>query len=300
MNSDNEFHIFGHPVTLDAPEETAAWIKQRWPIPYARRGARPIHIRQGAIGWDEKLPAFDSAVYDIMTSGQLTPGGFVLRLGESLVKADLYGASAEITFSGEMQAVHSLLWVAVSEAIRLGGLLPFHASAFARDGRCVVLMAPSKTGKSTTLVSALLAGYQPVAEDILWIDPATLEVFGNDREIRLWADSLERFKRQLPAATQRPSDGKYAVPLEALPGYPPENCRLHRFVVLRRDLSQPSRLETVPELELVKTLWESGCVPIDRRGREQAQAGISELCRKVQYTGLLIGSTPLDFVPLFS
>jgi len=299
MNSD-DLQVFGHPLLLDVPEATADWIRQRWPVPCTRSGARPIAISRSEVGWNEQLESFDCFAFESTIKAQLTPDGFALRLDGTLLHAELGNDVFRITLSGDMQLAQTLLWAAMSEVIRLGGLLPFHAAAVANNGRCAVLMAPSKTGKSTTLVSAALAGYQPLAEDMLWIDPAALDVYGNDREIRLWTDSLERFGTQLPAATRRLSDGKFVVPLEALPGYQPGSCKLHKFVVLRRDLSQPSAWVSVPELELVRTLWESGCVPITIQARDLAQSGISALCRKVPYSGLQIGATSLDLTPLFA
>jgi len=69
-------------------------------------------------------------------------------------------------------------------------------------------------------------------------------------------------------------------------------------VVLKRDLSRPSAWEPVPELELVRTLWESSCVPITLRARALAQEGIAALSRKIHSAKLVIGATPLDFGPL--
>lgn len=133
------------------------------------------------------------------------------------------------------------LYLALNEALRASGLIPLHAAILVRDGVATALVAPSGTGKSTTLLRALAAGYTPVAEDLAWLDPDSLEVHGWDRGIRLWPETIERFLPHLAGAPwSTDTDGKLfldytALGIERLPG-----ARLSRVIRLERNVARPA------------------------------------------------------------
>jgi hypothetical protein len=297
--TDNHFHVLGHPLLLNVPADAADWIMRLWPATSRRRGGRPIRFQTGEVKWDEQAPTQEICVFEQRIDIQVTSDGFILRLGTGLLQTHIEESRVTITLCGAITSMAMPIWIAVGESIRLDGLIPFHASAPAREGRCAMLIAPSKTGKSTTLVTAALAGYLPVGEDMIWVDPATREVHTSDGEIRLWPDSMQRFSAHFPTATQRP-DGKYRIPLETLPGYPAGDSKLCRIVVLRRDLTRASTWESLPQLELVRALWEATGVPITDKARKTVEAAIESLIRDMPFCKLTIGNTPLDFGPLLS
>lgn len=295
--TDNHFHVLGHPLLMNVPADVADWIMRLWPRASLRRGRRPIQFQTGEVRWDEQAPAQEICVFEQRIEIQVTGDGFILRLNTGSLQTHIEESRITITLCGTITSMAMPIWMSVGESIRLDGLIPFHASAIARAGRCAMLIAPSKTGKSTTLVTAALAGYLPVGEDMIWVDPATREVHSSDGEIRLWPDSMRRFSAYFPTATQRP-DGKFRIPLEILPGYPPGDSKLCRIIVLRRDLTCISAWEPLPQLELVRALWEATGVPITEEARKTVAAGIESLIQDMPFCKLTIGNSPLDFEPL--
>jgi hypothetical protein len=186
-------------------------------------------------------------------------------------RSEVWGALAPALFPA--------LYLALNEARRASGLVPLHAAILVRDGAATALVAPSGTGKSTTLLRALAAGYTPIAEDLGWLDPDSLVVHGWDRGIRLWPDTIERFLPHLAGAPwTTDADGKLfldytALGIPRLPG-----AKLCRVVRLERNIDRPSMpasphaghglgplaLEPtqLPSHEAVRTLWEATGVPL--------------------------------------
>jgi hypothetical protein len=73
--------------------------------------------------------------------------------------------------------LHAVLHQLSLEAARSAtGLVPLHAAAVERDGRVVALAGPSGSGKSTLCAAAVHGGYRYVADEVLAVDPSSLEV----------------------------------------------------------------------------------------------------------------------------
>ncbi|MHB1097528.1 MAG: hypothetical protein ACYC3F_15315 [Gemmatimonadaceae bacterium] len=109
-----------------------------------------------------------------------------------------------------------LLGPVLGFALRLRGVLAFHASAVLIDGRAVVLVGPSGSGKSTTAAAFARAGVPVLADDVVAVrvvDGVTL-AYPSYRLLRLW-DESERIlfgtSGQLPLLT--PTWDKRALPL---------------------------------------------------------------------------------------
>jgi hypothetical protein len=109
-----------------------------------------------------------------------------------------------------------LLGPVLGFALRLRGVLAFHASAVLLDGRAVVLVGPSGAGKSTTAAAFATAGVPVLADDVVAVrvvDGVTL-AYPSYRLLRLW-DEAERIlfgtSGQLPLLT--PTWDKRALPL---------------------------------------------------------------------------------------
>ncbi len=109
-----------------------------------------------------------------------------------------------------------LLGPVLGFALRLRGVLAFHASAVLIDGRAVVLVGPSGAGKSTTAAAFARAGVPVLADDVVAVrvvDGVTL-AYPSYRLLRLW-DESERIlfgtSGQLPLLT--PTWDKRALPL---------------------------------------------------------------------------------------
>lgn len=84
-----------------------------------------------------------------------------------------------------------LLGPVLGFALRLRGVLAFHASAVLIHGRAVLLVGPSGAGKSTTAAAFARAGVPVLADDVVAVrvvDGVTL-VYPSYRLLRLWDES---------------------------------------------------------------------------------------------------------------
>lgn len=113
-------------------------------------------------------------------------------------------------------AVTYLLGPILGFALRLRGVLAFHASAVLIDGRAVALLGPSGAGKSTTAAAFAAAGVAVLSDDVVavrLVDGVAM-AYPSYRLLRLW-DESERILfgtvGQLPLLT--PTWDKRALPL---------------------------------------------------------------------------------------
>ena len=137
------------------------------------------------------------------------------------------------------------------------GLMPIHASAFVKQGRALLIRAPSGRGKTTLVYAALRRGFQALAEDVVWIDAAR----------QVWRGLPWRFR--LPPDTQRffPELGAYDPVLE-INGVPRMEIEVAReqpgsavvcaqpgpVVLLRRRPGRCSRLTSL-DAAAARALW---------------------------------------------
>jgi hypothetical protein len=82
-------------------------------------------------------------------------------------------------------------------ATRVLGLVPLHAACLSRSGRSVLLMGDSGTGKSTTVVHCLAAGWEVVSEDSVLVTPRTLLATGVANYAHVRCDSLRAMPHSL-------------------------------------------------------------------------------------------------------
>lgn len=207
-------------------------------------------------------------------------GGVRLEIRERESRIGMWG-------SGEM--LRPALFVALYESIRASGLVPLHASVIAGGGAATALMARSGTGKSSTLVQAMRAGWLPVAEDFAWLDPDSLRLYGWDRGVHLWPDARERFAPDLQGWTMA-GDGKLFHPWSTSGA---RAARLETIALLVRDPASPSRWDDLPPREAVRALWESIGVPLSPRSRDELSRLIPGLLGRVRTRRLVLGEGAL-------
>jgi hypothetical protein len=128
------------------------------------------------------------------------------------------------------------------------GFLGLHGAALARDGRGLLLRAPSGQGKSTLTYAAARRRFQAVAEDIVWIAPDTGALWGMPWAFHLLPDAVHLFPELDGRAPIRQLNGeeKIAVDLESLrPGSTAPSAEPAGVILLRRRPGGRSRLEDV-------------------------------------------------------
>ncbi len=182
------------------------------------------------------------------------------------------------------------LQVAMTEALRASGLVPLHASVVNGPRGATAFLGVSGTGKSTTLLQAWVHGAQPVAEDLCWLDPASATVFGWDRAVRVWPDTLRRFADV--RATGSSADGKLVVPYAALGASGDRTARLRRLVILTRDAARRPGWEAVASHAVVGALWEAMGVPLSEGARRTAERAVADLVRRLELARLVLGEGP--------
>jgi hypothetical protein len=80
-------------------------------------------------------------------------------------------------------------------AARTQRLVPLHAACVARNGRAVLLMGASGSGKSTAALHSLLQGLDFVSEDSVFVMPDTLRATGLANFLHVRSDSLRWLAR---------------------------------------------------------------------------------------------------------
>jgi hypothetical protein len=81
-------------------------------------------------------------------------------------------------------------------ACRAQGLVPLHGACVGMDGRGILLMGPSGAGKSTVAMQCLMAGFDFLSEDSVFVAPPSMRATGTPNFLHVRADAL----KWLPAA----------------------------------------------------------------------------------------------------
>ncbi|HEU0015988.1 MAG TPA: hypothetical protein VFQ45_20090, partial [Longimicrobium sp.] len=278
------------------PPAAEAWLRSWWDFPaHDRFGiGHTISIRPGQPG-----PASgDAAAAPVTLPGVEMPcralgdGAWEIGGPGAGVRLRMDERESRIEGWGWEGGVYPALFAAISEVLRAGGLIPLHGAGIVRGGGVTALLALSGTGKSSTLVQALRAGWRPVAEDLMWLDPITLTVYGWDRGVHLWPDARARFAADVEGWEPSP-EGKLFLPWRALGVVGPASGRLERIAVLERDAERDSAWEPLPPREGVRALWESMGVPLSPFARDAAAREVPRLLERVETCRLVLGRTAL-------
>jgi hypothetical protein len=205
--------------------------------------------------------------------------------GSRIVAHGLAGGSDEVAYA---------LFLAIGHALCASGLVCLHAAAVARDGRTLALLGRTGTGKSSTLVQAVRAGWTPLAEDTIWLDPATLRFYGWDRGVHLWPEARERFAPELvDREWEVDSRGKLMIPYEALGAPAAREGVLTGIVLLERDGTRPSAWEDLAPRDAVRAIWEAVGVPLYEEDRPPLERWTSAAVSRLELRRLRLGSSPL-------
>lgn len=180
-----------------------------------------------------------------------------------------------------------LLNPGLGAALRLRDCLCLHANAVESNGRCLVIIGPKGSGKSTLTNAMINNGHRLIADDLsaIALDPESAHVHSLYPQLRLTPETVEKLYGRVDALP------------EIWPGRPyPLNKRyrplqqdqfrvgatpLHALLVLqpRQDEHSEVRIKRLPRTQAMLNLLHNTFVQyaLDRRGREVELDQIKQL-----------------------
>jgi hypothetical protein len=227
---------------LSVAQEAFARVPQhRWPRSGARGTLRVDlkHVRDGA------SPTRATPPKPMLSSG----AGLLCAHVDALnfMVADLRAARALIQVGDSMLSHRRLLryelieFAAITLATRAQGLVSLHAGCVGARGRGILLLGSSGSGKSTLALHAALGGLDFLAEDSVFVQPATLRATGLSAYVHARDDALpligdrhvRRSVRLAPRIQRRSGVRKREIDLRRAPALlAPKPLRIVAAVVL--------------------------------------------------------------------
>lgn len=174
---------------------------------------------------------------------------------------------------------------------------PLHTGAIVRNGRAVLIAGPSLSGKSTLCYAALRAGFQLLAEDVVYVGLAPhLRLWGNPGAIHLMPDATRYFPELADAQPEVRANGKLKVAVDAVAlGANRRRLWAERVVVCvieRRDIAR-STIEMVEPQVLVDAIAARPEAGFD------LHPNLAEVAATVADTGvyrLVVGRDPVEAI----
>jgi hypothetical protein len=308
------FKILGRSLsltgTMDASLEAA--LRSRWDFPEYTRADHPFKLE---ISCSETPPTVFPT--DVTASVLELPSGNlecrhlepIIWLGDarSGARLSLLGPrlqqGTDVAAWGLQAKDADVLHIAIAEGLRASGLISLHASIATRDGQAIAFLGPSGRGKTTTLLRALAAGFQPVCEDFAWCDPDSLEVFGFDRGLRLLPDTAKHFEAQFGIAPSIWQVDKWFVPYSSLNLQRQATTRpltvLRTVALLERDPERPTGFEPLSKREAALAFWEASGMPLSRQIQERVSKRISSMVSRLEGRRLRLGQGEIPFDQVF-
>ncbi|HEY9130777.1 MAG TPA: serine kinase [Dyella sp.] len=153
-------------------------------------------------------------------------------------------------------------------ATRRLGLVPLHGACVGHRGRGVLLLGNSGNGKTTLTLHSLLGGLDVLAEDAVFVQPASLLATGVANYLHLKSDAVRfiddaaiaRWIVQSPTIRRRSGVEKFEVDLRHAPGRPAyAPLRLVGAVFVSAETAEDpdSLLQPVPDAEAAALLIEN-------------------------------------------
>lgn len=132
------------------------------------------------------------------------------------------------------------------------GFLLLHGNAIEVDGKCLVCLGPSGTGKSTLAAAFIRRGYRVLADDVVPVDAHCAAVPGFPR-LKLWQDSADQLEFGTDGLTRiRPKLQKFNVPV---PGRFCDDALPVRWVyILDNDNQDSIRIEPIVGMDRFQPL----------------------------------------------
>jgi len=288
-------------VSLDVPIQYAWLDLDRAPLLFETTSARTFEFLRNLRVFFNKSVPFALTVVDGPLASPLPTlrydesDSFSLSYDEPADRLTLLAPASAIPGSDLLQMS---LWILRERVRQREGRIRLHASAVARDGRAMLMIGGSESGKTTTTLELCLRhGYRLCANDMVEIalQQDRVTIVGGDKVINFRLRSLRQYSPEFAKfvfAEQSDAPNDWAVKRELHAsecgiGYDETTVPIDRVVFLRldRDCSPPCVLVLGDERERRLTRWAKATL-------------FEESCLLVRGAGF----TPLDsagnFVPL--
>lgn len=269
---------------LDAPDTRSISLDWLNDVPRPEAFRRPSLSIAMIDGSSMPFRTCDGENEEVMLGWE--EGGARLSIREDVIGVSGWGRRAKSSAALEL---------ALSEALRIRGLVRFHAAASEIVGGWLFL-APSGTGKTTTALQALRRGHPLLGQDLVWFDSETGSLSRADRglhvtrETRAQIDDL--FEDVEWLETRRK---KFYAPYDRL-GIASAEAPLTTVVLLRRAdaFGEGSEWTSLPRSEAAMALWSAATLPLTRAGRRATAKIIQEIAMNSKRLRLDLAG-PVDF-----
>ncbi len=185
-----------------------------------------------------------------------------------------------------IDALYAFLeWAVTKRALRhQQDFIQMHAGAVCKDGEAVLFPADSGAGKTTLVISCVLAGFDCLSDDVILVDSHSLETHPFPRLLHVREDTLHLFphlKSQALFVLDRAGEVCYYMNREAIREGCSADISTPRAVVIPR--YQPNSqtvLEAIGQTEAVSALM-AQCINFARHG-ENGIHFLAELTKRVE------------------
>jgi hypothetical protein len=209
--------------------------------------------------------------------------------------AGLAGTAAE-------DNVEDLLELILTTAWRDVGWIALHAAGVVDDGRCALLMAPARGGKSTLTAAMLHRGWHTLGDDKLLLAlgaDGRPEVrgltshFNLDPRTRAWFPEVGDLE-PLPRLSNW--SAKRRVPIEAVWGecFAPRAIPTHVVLIRRYPDRRPTRVEPLTASEVLSAVLHQSVVPNDAATARVILGVLARSARRLRGVRFEIGDDAYD------
>ncbi len=300
-----EIEFLGRRIAVDAVSDaTSNWFSEYWFAPMRaaslalafNRVDHTITVVESAEHVPASVATCDNAhaglfgsrhfttdqdEFWIIESADPNPSAVHVRLGDRRADITLYGVAFDGWFG---------LQAALSECLGATGLVLLHAAAIRNASSTVLLVGPSGRGKSTTLLRAVMGGWQPIAEDGVWLDIPTLHGVGADAFLRVLPSGLDLLRLARPGLDPGPLVGpKYEVPF-AVVGEVVPHSEVTEIALLERSESTTPEWVPMATARTVMALYQSSGIPHTQRVGRLYGGWFGDVAERVQASVLRLGA----------
>jgi hypothetical protein len=296
-----EFFLLGRHFRADLEESALQCLRELFEhesVAHSLRSDWQFELRQQFVPapLEATQNAYRSEIHNGFVMIASSENTLWISSGENAIAITTRGHTVQLELFAPTFTAPGVLMVAVIEALRISGLIPLHTSIAVKDGLATAFVGQSGRGKTTTLITAIAHGYQPLCEDFALLEPETRLVYPLDRGLRCLPDTLERLQKLFPNAKPSHFDrDKYVVPFETLA---PRafNAELHRMYMLERNFEEPTRLEPMRSVESVMALFSASGAPLSAIGKTISSSAFARLATQLEFARLWLGNTPVTTV----